>query len=159
MVHNHLKGFWPLVDICQGLFSQVPTGYKMILFVLYRYPETTIIGTNESTSVPSHITRVGFTAVTTDHQMNMGMDQTVQFPKIITNIGNGFDSLLGFRELPFLVYIYLAHPFLAMLEMKFDAKLYIMEKDWSLYLPEILRHIQLGQSRLFWTSSKMMKYG
>lgn len=42
MVHNHLKGFWPLVDICLGLFSQVPIGYKMILLVLYRYPETTM---------------------------------------------------------------------------------------------------------------------
>lgn len=32
--------------------------------------------------------------------MNMGMDQTVQFPKIITNVGNGFDSLTGIFRAP-----------------------------------------------------------
>lgn len=97
MVHNHLKGFWPLVDICLGLFSQVPTGYKIYYLFFIGIRKRLLIGTNESTSVT---TRVGFTAVTTDHQMNMGMDQTVQFPKIITNIGNGFDSLTGIFRAP-----------------------------------------------------------
>ncbi|XP_062571416.1 complement C1q tumor necrosis factor-related protein 3-like, partial [Saccostrea cucullata] len=44
--------------------------------------------------------RIGFTAVTTDHQMHMGIDHTVHFPKVITNVGNRFDPFTGIFRAP-----------------------------------------------------------
>ena len=51
-------------------------------------------------TISSHKPRIGFTALTSTHQMHMGVDQAVQFPKIVTNNGNGFDQNTGIFRAP-----------------------------------------------------------
>ena len=51
-------------------------------------------------TISSHKSRIGFTALTTTHQMHMGVGQAVQLPKIVTNNGNGFDQNTGIFRAP-----------------------------------------------------------
>ena len=51
-------------------------------------------------TISSHKPRIGFTALTSSHQWHMGIGQAVQFPKIVTNNGNGFDQNTGIFRAP-----------------------------------------------------------
>ncbi|XP_055997148.1 cerebellin-4-like [Ostrea edulis] len=59
-----------------------------------------LIGTNHTTTAASIKHGIGFTAVTTDHQTHMGIDQTVHFPKVITNDVNGLDPFTSVFRAP-----------------------------------------------------------
>ena len=51
-------------------------------------------------TISSHKPRIGFTALTDNHQSHMGIGQAVQFHKIVTNDGNGFDQNTGIFRAP-----------------------------------------------------------
>ncbi|XP_062577002.1 cerebellin-2-like [Saccostrea cucullata] len=59
-----------------------------------------LIGKDNTITPTPTAQRIGFTAVTTDHQMHLMIDSTVHFLKVITNAGNGFDPNTGIFRAP-----------------------------------------------------------